>query len=144
MAKTITSANSQLAMSVSGVFPAAVSIQGYAADSAFATDAMKVVEAVMGVDGYMSAGYTPELVKFKVTLEPDSPSKPFFDVWFSAMQSSREAIYANAWLTLPSTHESYTFTKGVLSSYPVNPAGKKVLEHVEYEITFESVTIGTF
>jgi len=144
MAKTITSANSQLAIAVGGVFPAAVSIQGYAADSAFATDAIKSVEVIMGVDGHMSAGYTPEPVKLKITLEPDSPSKPFFDVWFSAMQSSREVVYASAWLTLPSTHESYTFTKGGLSSYPIAPAGKKVLEHVEYEITFESVTVGTF
>jgi hypothetical protein len=142
--KTTTSTNSQLAIAVAGVFPSAVNIQQYAVDDAFATEAIKPSEMVIGVDGFAAAGYTPELVKLKITLLPTSISKQFFDVWFAAMQSNREVSYANAWLLLPSTNESYAFKKGTLTSYPIAPAGKKVLQHVEYEITFESVTVGTY
>jgi hypothetical protein len=137
--KTITSANSQFALSVAGLFSSALPLQGYAMDKAFEQEAIKSTETTMGVDGVMSAGYTPSEVKVKITLSPDSPSKDIFDQWFSAMSSAREVLFANAVLNLPSTNESYTFTRGVLSSYHGAPSGKKKLEPVEYELTFNSV-----
>jgi hypothetical protein len=137
--KTITSANSQLAISVQGLFNSPVIIQGYAADSAFQNDAIQSSEITMGVDGFMSAGFVFKEVKQKITLSPDSPSKSFFDQWYTSMFNIREVYFANAVLNLPATGESYTFTRGVLTTYHGAPAGKKKLEPVEYEITWMSV-----
>jgi hypothetical protein len=138
-AKTITAANSQLAISVVGIFNTPVVIQGYAMDSAFQNDAIQSAEVTMGVDGFMSAGFVFKEVKLKITLSPDSPSKAFFDQWYNTMFNSREVYFANASLNLPATGEGYTFTRGVLSNYHGVPAGKKKLEPVEYEITWQSV-----
>ena len=137
--KTITSANSQLSIVVDGVFTSPVPIQGYAMDGAFQNEAIKSAETTMGIDGLMSAGFVFNEVKQKITLSPDSPSKDFFDQWWNAMYNAREVAFANATLVLPSTGETYTFTRGVLSSYHGAPAGKKKLEPVEYEITWQSV-----
>lgn len=137
--KTITSANSQLSISVPGVFDSPVPIQGYASDNAFQNDAIQSAEVTMGVDGVMSAGFVFKEVKQKIMLSPDSVSKSFFDTWYNAMFNAREVNFANAVLNLPSTQESYTFTRGVLTAYHGAPQGKKKLEPVEYEITWQSV-----
>lgn len=139
MSKTITSANSSLTLTVGGIFGSALAVQGYAMDSAFQNDAIQSAEVTMGVDGHLSAGFVFKEVKQKITLSPDSPSKYIFDDWYSNMAASREVFFANATLDLPSVGESYNFTRGVLSSYHGAPSGKKKLEPVEYEITWESV-----
>ena len=142
--RTITSANSQLAISVNGLFNSPVPIQGYAMDSAFSNDAIQISEVTMGIDGFMSAGFMFKETKQKITLSPDSLSRNFFDQWFNEMYSAREVLFANAILNLPATGESFTFTRGVLSSYPGAPAGKKKLEPVEFEITWQSVLKASF
>jgi hypothetical protein len=135
--KTITSANSVFSLMVPPIFSSPVSVMGYASDSAFANDAIVMGEVTMGVDGIMSAGFIPKEVKQKITLSPDSPSKTLFDQWFAAMSSAREVIYAQGTLILPATQEVYVFTKGMMTTYHGAPAGKKVLQPVEYEITWE-------
>ena len=140
MPTSITSANSQLTLSITGLFNSAMPIQGYAADGGFQTEAVAAAEVMMGMDGHMSAGFVFTPVKFKVTLNADSPSKTVFDQWYEFSRGQREISYCQAVLTLPSTGESYTLTNGVLQSYAGTPAGKKVLQPVEYEITFESLT----
>lgn len=144
MPTSITSANSQLVLTIPGVFSSSIPIQGYAADGGFTTEAIHSAETMMGMDGRMSAGFVFAETKFKITLNADSPSKSIFDDWRAFDQGQREISYAQAVLTLPSTKESYTMTNGVLTSYPGTPAGKKVLQPVEYELTFESITRSTF
>lgn len=135
---TITSANSALAFRIAGLFDSSVPMQGYAADDAFTTDAQTIAEAVMGVDGFLSAGYTPQPIKLKVKLQADSPSQQLFDDWARAMTSSRDILYANAQLDLPGPGLSYAMTKGALTSYKPIADGKKKLDPREFEITFES------
>lgn len=137
--KTITSANSQLAFTIPGVVNSAVPIAGYAADTAFQNEAITAAETTIGVDGIMSAAFIFKEVKQKITLSPDSPSKGLFDAWYSAMYNTREVIFANATLILPATGESYVFTRGVMTTYHGAPTGKKKLEPVEYEITWQSI-----
>ena len=136
---TITSANSQLTMIVPGLFPAPVQIQGYATDKAFANDALDVAESMMGVDGKASFGYTPNLTKFTITLQADSASKEFFNTLVGATKTAREIFIVNANLTLPSTGESYTFTRGTLTNIKQIPDGQKVLQPQDYVFMFESV-----
>ncbi len=136
---TITSANSILTMIVPGLFPVPVSIQGYSTDDAFMLDALDLAETVMGVDGRMSAGYVPKEVKLTVTLQADSASKDFFAILTQAVKTAREVFYMSATLSLPSTGEAFTFTRGILTSVEQLPSAKKMLQPQKFVITWESV-----
>ena len=55
----LTSANAVVILSVDELYPNGVQIQGFSTDSSFAVDDATIAEARMGVDGKLSAGYTP-------------------------------------------------------------------------------------
>jgi hypothetical protein len=137
---TITSANSTLAISITGLFQAPQNIKGYASDDAFTADALEMAEVVMGVDGHLSAGFVFSQVKQTITIMPDSPSIPFFDTWASAEKAVHEKYVANATAILPAVGKKYTMTNGYLTTVPVMPSVKKTLQPQVYVITWESVT----
>lgn len=136
---TITSANSSLTLSVPDVFAVAQPIQGYAADDAFTNEAIDSAEALMGVDGIMSAGFTPAITKFSISLQADSPSVATMDTIIGAMKAAKEVFPIDASVVLPSVGKVYTLTKGYLTKVKQLSDAKKVLQPVQYEISFESV-----
>lgn len=138
---TITSANSSLILNVPDVFAVAQNIQGYAADDAFTNEAIDSAEAIMGVDGVMSAGFTPAITKLTISLQADSVSIDAFDNWLGAMKTAREVFFANVSISLPSVGKVYTLTKGALTKSKQLSDAKKVLQAVQYEISFESVVV---
>lgn len=136
---TITSANSVFTITIPGLFPAPVQLRGYATDKAFATESLAMAEVQMGVDGRMTGGYTPMPVKQTVTLQADSPSKTIFTSLIQATKTAREIFYISASIALPSTGESFTLTRGILTMAKQIPDANKVLQPVDYEITWERV-----
>jgi hypothetical protein len=136
---TITSANSVFTLVVAGLFPAPVQLQGYASDKAFTTEAIDLAEVQMGVDGRMTAGFVPNPVKQTITLQADSPSKDIFTALIQAMKTAREVFYVSGSIALPSTGESFTLTRGILTNAKQIPDAQKVLQPVDYVITWESV-----
>jgi nitroreductase len=136
---SITSANSVLTLVVGGLFPAPVQMKGYASDKAFVTEALELAEVNMGVDGRMTAGFTPNPVKQTITLQADSPSKAFFAAIIAAMKTSREIFWLSGDLTLPATGESFSLTRGILSAGKQIPDAQKVLQAMDFVITWESV-----
>lgn len=136
---TITSANSVFTLVVAGLFPAPVQLRGYSSDKAFTTEALDLAEVNMGVDGRMTAGYTPMPTKQTITLQADSPSKDIFTALIQAMKTAREVFYMSGSIALPSTGESFTLTRGVLTNAKQIPDAQKVLQPVDYIITWESV-----
>jgi hypothetical protein len=136
---TITSANAVLTIAVPGLFPAPVQIQGFASDKGFTVDAVDLAEVQMGVDGRMTAGFTPMPVKQGVHLQADSPSKEFFAAIVQAMKTAREVYYMTGSLSLPSTGESFSLTRGVLANASQIPSAAKVLQPVDFNIVWESV-----
>lgn len=136
---TITSANSVLTLVIAGLFPAPVQLQGYASDKAFTTEAIDLAEVQMGVDGRMTAGFVPNPTKQTITLQADSPSKDIFTALIQAMKTAREVFYISGTLALPSTGESFTMTRGILTNAKQIPDAQKVLQPVDYVITWESV-----
>lgn len=137
--KTITSANSIFTLVVPGLFPAPVQLMGYSTDRAFTSDAVQTAEAQMGVDGILSAGYTPSPIVQTVTLQADSPSRDFFNILMSAMDTAREIYWLSGTISLPATGESFTMHKGVLVNSKYSPDANKVLQPIDYVITWESV-----
>jgi len=136
---TITAANSIFLLAVAGVFPVAQQLQGYAADAAFAFDAVDPAETVIGVDGRMSAGYVPFITIQTINIMPDSPSLAIFETWLAACNTAREIFVANASIFLPAIGRKYIMTRGVLTGAKAAPDVKKVLQAVEYKISWESV-----
>ena len=87
---------------VAGLFPAPVQLHGYSSDRAFSNDAMALAEVNMGVDGRMTAGYTPTATVQTVTLQADSPSRDFFATIVAATKTLRDVYYLSGTITLPS------------------------------------------
>jgi hypothetical protein len=137
---TITAANSVFLLAVGGIFPVPQQLQGFAADAAFAFDAVDPAETVMGVDGHMSAGYVPYMTIQTISIMPDSPSLSIFETWLAANNTAREVFFADATIILPAIGRKYALTHGVLTSAKAAPDVKKVLAAVEYKITWQAVT----
>jgi hypothetical protein len=135
---SITSSNSIFIITVPGLYGSGVKLQGYAADKAFATEALEMAETKMGVDGLLTAGYVPNPVKQKITLQADSPSKDIFSTIMSAMQQARDIYWIQGVITLPATGETFTLSQGVLTSLHPIPDAEKTLAPQEYEITWQS------
>lgn len=136
---TITSANSVYTLIVAGLFPAPVQLHGYSSDKAFITDALEMAEVNMGVDGRMTAGYTPTPTKQTISLQADSPSRKLFTAIIQATKTAREVFYISGSISLPGTGESFTLTRGILTTGKQIPDAQKVLQPVDYIITWESV-----
>lgn len=136
---TITSANSVFTIVVPGLFPSPVQLRGYATDKAFTTEAVDLAEVQMGVDGRMTAGYVPNPVKQTITLQADSPSKDIFASLIQATKTAREVYYVSGSISLPSTGEAFTLTRGILTTGKQIPDAQKVLQPVDFVITWESV-----
>jgi hypothetical protein len=138
--RTITSADAIFLLSIDNVYPVFVELQDYSADDAFSADNVAPTEAQMGVDGHLSVGQVSHPVKMKIRLAADSVSAPVFADWYRFQQSAREAFVAMGQITLRSTGVQYDLYRGALTGYTPIPAAKKVLQPLEYEITWESVT----
>jgi len=136
---TITSANSVFTITVPGLFPAPVQLQGYSSDRAFTSDALVLSEVQMGVDGRMTAGYTPAPTVQTVTLQADSPSRDIFTTIIQASKTAREVYYISGSISLPSTGEAFSLVRGVLTTAKQIPDANKVLAPVDFQITWQSV-----
>lgn len=137
---TITSANSVFTLVIPGLFPSPVQLKGYSTDKAFTTEAVDLAEVQMGVDGRMTAGFVPNPVKQTVTLQADSPSKGLFGTLITATKTAREIFYLSGSITLPSTGETFTLARGVLTNAKQIPDAQKVLQPMDFVITWESIT----
>lgn len=136
---TITSANSVFTLVVNGLFPTPVQLEGYSSDKAFITEALELAEVNMGVDGRMTAGFTPMPTKQTISLQADSPSKSFFQAVIQSEKAAREVFWFSGSLYLPSTGESFALTRGILTSGKQIPDGAKVLQPMDFVITWQSV-----
>ena len=135
---TITSANSVFTITVPGLFPAPVQLQGYSSDRAFTSDALVLSEVQMGVDGRMTAGYTPAPTVQTVTLQADSPSRDIFTTIIQASKTAREVYYISGSISLLSTGEAFSLVRGVLTTAKQIPDANKVLAPVDFQITWQS------
>jgi hypothetical protein len=138
--KTITSANAVFLLNIPGVYNQVVQIQGFSTDTAFTEDSIAPAEAVMGVDGFLSAGLVLHPTKQKISLAADSASVTIFDQWYEAQRAVRDVFFANGTIELTSLGKTYNLTKGVLTGYKHVPDAKKMLGNQEYEITWETIS----
>lgn len=141
MANTITSSNSVFTLAVNSVLPVPQLLQGYAVDDAFDTEEVETADAQMGVDGVLSAGYTPYITPMTVHFQAASPSIQVFETWLGAMDAANEVFFAQASITAPSLGKAWTFTNGVLTRVRKVAPAKKVFAPQAFTIKWEQVEV---
>ena len=138
-ASTITSANSVVTMTVSGLFTTGVQLQGYSTDKAWDIAAVVVTETQIGVDGRKTAGLVFNAVKQTYSFQADSPSIAFFEAIYAAQRVARDVYYITATIDLPATGQSYVCNKGTLEDYNSVASAGKVLTAREFSVNWGSI-----
>jgi hypothetical protein len=119
-------------------------LQGFAADDVFTVQPLPSVETLMGVDGVQSAGFVFVSVRQAIALQADSASNLVFDLWWNAMQTSKDAYVAQGVVSLPTIQSQWNLVNGALTSWHPIPDAKKLLQPRRYEITWQAVQIAPF
>lgn len=140
MARTLTSANSVLAITVPGLYNSPQVLQGYSTDDMFSASDISPVDTVMGADGKLSAGFTPVPVAIDITLQGDSLSNDIFDTIISAQNNAREVYPITINVSMPATGKKYATGIGYLTTYTPFPGAKKTLQPRKYTVTVESIS----
>jgi hypothetical protein len=136
---SITSANSVVALSVAGLFPTPVILQGFSTERAWETENLTLAEIQMSVDGRKTSGFTPNPVSQTFSLQGDSPSKQFFNSIVNATKQARENFLISGTIDLPATGESFICSRGTLQAVKALPDAGKVLQAMNFTIVWESI-----
>lgn len=136
--KLLTGADAVLMLAVINLFDQAQQIQGFAADESTEAGAMKVGETLRGLDGKLSGGFVYVDVVQTITLQSDSDSCDFFDIWNSTEQATKTKYISNGTLLLPQLFSQWTLTKGFLTSFTPFGGVKKLVQPRKFEITWET------
>lgn len=139
MTRDITSANSTANMYVD-IFPAGIKFEQYSADGAWTSDTYSVLETRMGVDGKMSAGYTPVEKEVTFTFQANSPTLSKLDILWQTMEVSKTPLFAQISIKLPSIKKEFVLANVVMMNYKLLPDAQKVLEPVDVTFRCESIT----
>lgn len=137
--KTLTAANAVLTLAARPYLPVPTLIQGFATDSAFLFDSPGMAEVMKGVDGRLSAGFTPFIPRMTLSIQADSPSAQWFDDLVSATKAAREIAWLYGSIALPSLAISAVLTKGVIETgTPIAPVGR-TLQARQFVIAWDDV-----
>jgi hypothetical protein len=138
MSGNLTAANAIFQLSIPAVFQSPQQLQGFSADDIFDTDSQEAIQAIMGVDGFLSAGFTYVETKQSITLQADSASGAIFDAWRDAEKAALNAFPASATIILPAISRKWTMVRGFLTGYKPIPGAGKVLKPRTFGITWNS------
>jgi hypothetical protein len=138
---SITSANAQILLTVTGVFNSPQPIQQFAAEDIFTNEPVQAAETAMGVDGVLAAGFVFAPVPWSVSLMADSPSNSFFDQWYQANVAAIDVFRANGSVWLPSLNRKFSMLNGALTTYRNMPDAAKTLRSRAFVITWQRVVI---
>ena len=137
---SITGANAAFSIMVTSIFPTPVQLQGFAADDVVETGEIEAGEAVIGVDGYQSAGFVFALVPQTITLQADSSSNTLFDAWRAFEQFNRTKLFAQGILRIPDINTSWALVNGTLSRFTPAPNVKRILQPRRFVVLWESIS----
>ena len=143
MARTITSANCGITLSILPIYPS-VTLQNFAADDITDMQPIQMTETMMGADGKLAGGYTPQPIDQTIAFMADSLSIDVFERWGGYNIVNRETFPANGVLTIPSLGKRYVLTKGFLKTYAPISNLKKTSQPRSFTITWESVVPTAF
>lgn len=135
----ITSANATVAMAVEGL--PSIMLDHFSADSSFTSDTVQAAETRMGVDGHMSAGYTPAIKTVTINLEAGSASTQYMQLLRQVQEANLKPYKVQMVISIPSIGKRYTFSNGVLQSFKDLPDGQNVLSPTQWVFHFEGLSV---
>ena len=136
MAFDITSTNATLILTVENLYPAGVKIEGFSTDNSFAMDDDTIAETHMGVDGKMTAGFTPSEKSITITLDAGSPSYEVRGNIYNTSKTNMTVLETSMQITVPALGKEFSLKNGVMiSGHPV-PSGEKVLGNTAWTFHF--------
>jgi hypothetical protein len=136
---SVTSANAVVSLSLNPVFSTPQAIRGFASDDAWDVPEIQSVEVLMGVDGILSAGFVYVPIPWTFTLQGDSISNRFFDIWWQQMQAAKDVYIANGQVRIPAIGMKFDLVEGSLTGYKPAPDGKKLLQPRKHTVTWANV-----
>lgn len=134
---SITSANASVQL-VNALFPAGLKFENFAVDNGWTQELIKQIEAHMGIDGYISFGYTPSPKPISFHFQPNSATVDRLDYLVQTQDMAREAIVCQIVITLTSIKKIVTLTNGACTTNKLLPNAARVLEPMQYDFVFES------
>ena len=134
----ITDADAVIILTVDNLYPSGVQIQGFSTDTAWTAGDAQIAEARMGVDGKLSAGYTPAPRTINISLEASSPSLTVMRNIIETSQMTKVVFSCSMQITIPAQGKEYTLSNGVLQTGHDISDGKKVLDPSQFTFIFES------
>lgn len=137
---SITSANATIRL-VCALFPAGLKFENFSVDSAASQELIQQLEARMGVDGYLSFGYTPNPKPISFHFQPNSPTVDRLDYLVQSQDLEKEAIICQIVIELKSLKKIVTLTNGACTNNKLLPNVVKVLDPMQYDFVFESVNV---
>ena len=135
----ITAANSVFTITVPGLYNAPITLENYAADRAFETEAVEQAETAMSIDGYLNAGWVPNPIAQTISLAAASSSSRIFEAVVAAQATARSLYRLSAEIQLPSIGKNYTMVRGLVRSAVVIPSAARALEAQTFELLWERV-----
>jgi hypothetical protein len=137
---SLSAANSIIRLSQPTLFPTAQEIQGYAADDVTDMPAVKILEHLMGVDGFLSFGFVNVERMQEITLQADSASNSVFDIINNAQQAIQDVYPLSATIILPGIGLKFSCVNGGLETYKPMPQVQKIYRPRKYTIVWNTVT----
>lgn len=140
----ITSANSTLILTVEDLYPSGVQLEGFSTDSILTGEDITIAETRMGVDGRLSAGYTPTPKNVTITLETSSPSLEVMVAIYQYMESRKSQPECSMTIDIPDLSQTVSLTQGCLVKARPLPDLKKLLEPTPWGFTFARFKISYY
>jgi hypothetical protein len=137
---SLTGANAVITIQQPTLFPQAQQLQGFAADDVTDMPAVKVLEHLMGVDGYLSFGFVFVERMQEITLQADSASNSFFDTINNAQTAIQDVYPLTATIILPGIGLKFNCVNGGLETYKPMPQVQKIFRPRKYMIVWNTVT----
>jgi hypothetical protein len=116
------------------VFPVPQSLQGFAVDEAFDTEAADTAEIQLGVDGLLAAGWIPRLTTQTITLLAASPSFLIFEQWVAAQDIAQDIFHATGTIIIPAIRRKYFLPQGTINRFIAIPHARRVLQPRSFTI----------
>lgn len=138
--KSLTAANAVITLSITGLYPSPVQLQGFSADNIYDNPAVDATETAMGVDGILSGGMVFNPIDQTFSLQADSESNTIFETWVQAQYTQKDVFIANCNTRLPALQRVYVATRGFLVNLPRMPTANRILQPRRYTIRWQRVT----
>lgn len=103
----------------------------FSADSALTAEAVEMVQTRIGIDGQISAGYTPTIKTFTVDFEASSSSIPYLLELAQLIETTKTPQPITLTITLPAVQKKFVCT-GFFTNYPPMFSVKQLLEPMQF------------